>query len=512
MFIIGVDIGGTNTDAVLIDREKRILARTKVATTADIAVGFRQALTSLFAHGKIAKSEVTRVFVGTTHATNAILERRDLYKVGLIRIAGHHPDSLPPCYDWPQALKEEILVGSVTVGGGVECDGASITPFEKVQVKQAAEALVQKGAESLAVISVFAPIYPEQELEAEVVIRQLLGAAFPCSLSHKIGGIGFIERENSTLLNAALKKCLAKGFQQLQQELLALGIEAPLFISQNNGTVIDLEKALNVPVLTLSAGPTNSFIGAVKLARQENAIVVDIGGTSTDIGMVKNGFPKRSLNRSNIGGVSLNFPMPDVLSIGLGGGSYVRLNPLQVGPKSAARKLLQEALCFGGDQLTLTDIAVRLTRQLIPEAQPEFVPCSEAEALEVVKHCVERIEQQVGLMAGRERDLPVIVVGGGVMLLKEFFNSQRFIIPEDANVANAYGAALAEISGTVDCVVPLTDRENVLKEIQEKCIQEAIKEGADPESTRLVDLQIIPYHYVPGHLARVVATASGTQA
>ncbi|MDP1836321.1 MAG: hydantoinase/oxoprolinase family protein [Chlamydiales bacterium] len=511
-YTIGMDIGGTNTDAVLLDPNNKIIASVKSPTTRDISSGVGNALKKLLEMANAQADSVRAIYLGTTHATNAILQGRDLFKVGLIRIAGHHPDSLPPCYTWPQELKETVFVGSVTVGGGYECHSAPITPFDRAEVRAAVEKLLALGAESLAIIGVFSPLKYDQELEAAQIALEV--DDIPLSLSHHVGGIGFIERENTALLNAALKKVMAKGFRDIETTLSNLQLNCPLYITQNNGCIISLEEAIDIPVLTISAGPTNSFIGASRLTGIQDAVIVDIGGTSTDVGLVKKGFPKRSLNTSNIGGIRLNFPMPDVLSIALGGGSYVEVhqnNRFQIGPQSAGMNVLTEAFCFGGDRLTFTDVAVAGGHAQINGANAQQVKIDTQQAQSILKHAFERIENEVILMEAGQRDVPVLLVGGGAALMPKEMLSNRYMVPEYAGVANAFGAALAEISGTVDTVVSLTNREAVLQRLQEEAIDAAVEKGARRDTTRVIDLQIIPYHYMPDHLARITVVAAGRQ-
>lgn len=427
MNIIGIDIGGTNTDAVLVNKENIILSSVKYPTTEDISVGFSEALKQLQPY------DAESIFLGTTHATNAILKRKGLYRVGLIRIAGQRP-LLPPAYGWPRDLREAVLGGVETIDGGFECHGGPLTPLSNA--KDAIERLLEKGVESIAIVGVFSPINGEQEKQ----IAELVGQRIPISLSSEIGGIGFIERENSTLLNAALKKVMQTGFTSLQKAAGSI----PLKITQNDGSLIDMARAIEYPVLTISAGPTNSFMGGVRLAGLDHAIVVDIGGTSTDVGLVRKGFPIRSVNQSHIGGVMLNFPMPDVCSIAMGG----------------------------------RDLVLKQLDQLIAPLQ-------------------------------KKGEVPVLFVGGGSALLPASYFKKGYQKPPYFTVANAYGAALAEISGTVDTVVSLRNREEVLHGLYEMAQQRAVDLGANPATLRLIDQQIIPYSYVPNQMARVVIRYSG---
>ena len=499
-YSIGIDIGGTNTDAVLVDREKRIIASTKTPTTLSLEKGVETVLKKMQQYCR--SSDVEGIFVGTTHATNAILERKDLYRVGVIRIAGHSSDFLRPCFSWPKELREEILVGYETIGGGFECDGREITPFSLQQAKEAVERLLDKGAESFAIVGVFSPLSGEQEIVCRSVI-----SGFPVTLSHEIGGVGYIERENATILNAALKKPLEKGFRYLEDVSNQLGMKCPLYVIQNNGSLISLQQAIEYPLLTISAGPTNSFIGACRLENVEDAIVVDIGGTSTDIGLVRNGFPQRSISSAKIGEISLNFPIPDVLALALGGGSYIthRQGEPFIEPRSAGAKLCVEGQLFGGTHLTMTDIAAKAGCLSICEGNLSCIQASDSLVNAIMKKCDLMIQEGIQIMRGQQEELPVIVVGGGARIAS--YKKRKVIIPENAAVANAYGAVLAEITATIECVVSLKDRESTLGELQQKVIYEALNKGA--KNPRIVDLKIIPYHYMPNQLAKVIVTASG---
>jgi N-methylhydantoinase A/oxoprolinase/acetone carboxylase beta subunit len=510
-YIIGVDIGGTNTDAVLVDGNERILNAVKTTTTDDISQGFKTALRLLLDRSHVPLNRIEGLFVGTTHATNAILQRKELFRVGAIRIAGHYPDMLPACFAWPKELKKAVCAGMETISGGFECHGGALAPLHEEEARKAIQNLLKQGAESIAIIGLFSPLSGKHEEEIATLVHELAGKDFPISCSHKIGGIGFIERENSTILNASLKRVMRSGFQSLETAAREMGITAPLMITQNDGSLIDMAHAIEYPVLTISAGPTNSFIGGAKLARQKDAIIVDIGGTSTDVGLVQRGFPNRNINISNIGGVMLNFPMPNVLSIALGGGSLIAFSDsnLTIGPTSVAKDLQTHAQAFGGSQLTLTDVALSLDYLKIPHADGTLVSLSHNVGQSIFDQVRKSILQLVCKMQGESMNLSVILVGGGAGLLPASFLTIPYTIPPHFDVANAYGAALAEIAGTVDTVVSLQNREEILESLHEAAKQKAVDAGAKKETLRLIDQQIIPYSYIPNHLARVIIKYCG---
>lgn len=367
--------------------------------------------------------------------------------------------------------------------------------------------------ESLAVVGVFASLNPQQELLVKEIAHEMTREKIRVSLSHQIGGPGFIERENSTILNAALKPVMSNVFKNLNATCTGLGLACPIWVTQNNGSILDLAYAREYPVLTVSAGPTNSFIGGRKLTQLQDAIVIDIGGTSTDIGIIRKGFPRQCLNNSKIGGVNLNFPMPDVYSIGLGGGSHVEIEngKIEIGPKSCGSRTFSESLSFGGKQLTLTDIALALGYLEIPGARPENVSISQKGCKAIINEALGKIYELISKIGPDERQLPIVMIGGGAALFPKSLLDDRFIIPQHADVANAYGAALAEISGTVDTIVSLEDRKKVLEDLQQQAIQVAIQKGADYKTVQVVDIEIIPYHYIPNRMARVIVRASGKQ-
>jgi len=255
--------------------------------------------------------------------------------------------------------------------------------------------------------------------------------------------------------------------------------------------------------LTLASGQTNSFRGAARLCGLDDLIVIDVGGTSSDIGIVRNGTPARSIHAAKIGGVKILSALPDVASLAYGGGTIVRGDT--IGPQSVGRDLVHLAQCFGGHVLTLTDIGVRLGYFEGDLFRKEEVQISEVEAQRHVHKVHEDILSAVRLVRGKEEELPCAVVGGAAPLL----GSLDFLQPNFFGYANAYGAALAEIAASIDTIRSLEKREEVLEELKAEAIIRAVAKGADPAAVRITNLSIIPYGYSSGLQARVLVTASG---
>ena len=198
---IGIDVGGTNTDAVVLDRDDAVLAWAKAPTTADVTGGIRTALERVLA--AIDRARVTHVMLGTTHATNAVLERRRLKRVAVLRLGAPATRSVPPLMAWPDDLRRAVSAGEAIVGGGSEFDGRELAPFDRDAAARFLES-VRGTAEAVAVTGVFSPVSAEHERAARDLSLELLGDDVAVSLSHEVGSLGLIERENATVLNAAL--------------------------------------------------------------------------------------------------------------------------------------------------------------------------------------------------------------------------------------------------------------------------------------------------------------------
>jgi N-methylhydantoinase A/oxoprolinase/acetone carboxylase beta subunit len=216
------------------------------------------------------------------------------------------------------------------------------------------------------------------------------------------------------------------------------------------------------------------------------------------------------MHNTHIGGIALNFRMPDVMALAIGGGTYVKENPLKIGPQSCGRNLMRESQIFGGPSLTLTDVACRAECMEIPEGDLNRVAVGAERAKAIMEEVSCRLQNSLKVMRGERADLPVVIVGGGAGI-GSYKKEGNTIIPELSGVANAYGAALAEISATVDTVVSLKERKKTLEELKEKAVALAIGKGADAKTARIVDVQVIPYHYIPNNLARVIVIASCNQ-
>jgi N-methylhydantoinase A/oxoprolinase/acetone carboxylase beta subunit len=496
---IGIDVGGTNTDAVLLDGTT-VLTSAKVVTTPDTTGGISKALRRIRLDP--ACREVQAVMIGTTHFVNAVIERRDLAKVAAIRICLPTCASIEPFYDWPDDLRCLVEGGSFLIGGGHELDGRPIAPFDRGALIAAAQRILASGVEAVGVTAVFSPVDASLELEAEAIFAEVCPTV-EVTLSHRLGRIGLLERENVTLLNAALLPFARKTIAAFVAALGESGLDAPLFLTQNDGTVAPAALAAKFPVMSFASGATNSIRGAAFLSGLDDAVVIDVGGTSSDIGVLLNGFPRESHAIAEVGGVRTLFRLPDLVSLAIGGGSLVGLDPLAVGPKSVAYQLLTRSRVFGGEELTCTDLGVAAGR--IPLGDPGKVSDLPRQRVDGALASIGRMfELAVDKLKTNPSDVPVIAVGGASFLIPDAIRGvSRIVRVPHANIANAIGAAMAQVSGEVDRVFQSCGRDRSLAQARLLAEKACLASGANPATLEVVEIEDIPLAYMPGDALRV---------
>ena len=502
---IGVDVGGTHTDAVLLDG-KRLLASTKRPTTEDIQTGVLDGLTEVLHQSSVEPASIKMVTIGTTQFTNAVVERKAPVPVAALRIGAQSSSAMPIAAKWPEDIKAAAILSGHMIDGGSEFDGQPIKPTDFDALDALFETIA--AADALAITSVFATADPsvEQDVAARMIAR---GCTAQISCSHVFGQLGLHQRENATILNSALLPLAEKVASAFEAAFETIGLSCPLFISQNDGTLMTAAFARQFPVLTFSSGPTNSMRGAAFLSGKANAMVVDIGGTTSDIGMLIEGFPRPSGSYVSVAGVRTNFRMPDVLAVGLGGGSLVSADGTSVGPQSLGHRLTSEGLIFGGATMTATDIAVAAGRADIGTRQ-HTNNIDETVRDSAMAQMRRLLEDHIDQMKTSAEPLPLVVVGGGAFLAPdELTGVSEVIRPENAGVANAIGAAFAQVGGEAEAVYTQSQksRAEALAEAKAQALQKAVEAGALKSSTQIVTVDETPMSYVdePGAVIRVKA-------
>ncbi|RDW92739.1 uncharacterized protein DSM5745_00061 [Aspergillus mulundensis] len=547
---IGVDVGGTNTDAVLIALDSMsIVASHKSPTTADVTTGITNAVRTVIESASVSLSSIGCVIVGTTHFVNAVVQRSPaLRRVAVIRLCGG-PDEgfgrgIPPFIDFPLDLRSCIeSARQYFCHGGFQISGEEISAVDEDEIRRVAAELAADRVENIVISGMYAPLNHTQEVAVRDILLQTMKSTSNfrprVTLSHEVSGLGFLSRENAAILNATLRPLAEKtiyGFKKAMQDIFQ-GSPYTLYLTQNDGSVLSAGEAVDKPIRTFNSGPTNSIRGGEFLwraagkasgrdqeDRTEPLVVIDIGGTTSDSGLLlPNGLPQMSSITGLVGGVRTNFALPAVESIGLGGGSIIRdtHGRVTVGPDSVALELLEKAQLFGGDYLTSTDIVaasgVHNSHEPNPfrgmgdvsrlsDITPDLVSRAREEMRRMITALVDRTKTQKG-------DVDVLIVGGGAPLIKtdeplKGVRSLRTV--KGAEVANAVGAAISRVSGVIDTVVDTSNQ--TIKAAQESvsrlAIDKAVANGAKPETVQIAEVTMLPIQYVDAK-ARIVVRAVG---
>ena len=503
-----------------------VLAYTKTSTREDVGEGVRIAVSTVL--GNIwHKSELDAICIGTTAFVNAIVERRMLAKVAVIRLCSSASVSLPPFSSFPFELASIVEGHWVCASGGYEMDGSEIAPIDDAEICEFVKTCVDKDIHCIVVSGIFSPVRDTQEKEVASKIKDefnrllLLDSTsssssasnfkYAVTLSHEVAGLSLMEREAAAILNATVQPLAQRTIASLVSSLSdTLQLSCPIFLTQNDGTVCPLMSVMRLPIKTFSCGPTNSIRGAAFLTGEQDAVVLDIGGTTTDCGLIRNGLPQQSGVHAEIGGVQTCYSIPDVISIGLGGGSLVQDNGHAVGPQSVGHHLQSQARSFGGSVTTATDIAIVRGKSISHTIVDRQALCSfvtEEEAHTAWNKMQISFAQLLDRARTSSEPVKAIIVGGGSILVgKCLQGAAELIQPFHASVANAVGAAIAQVGGSVDRIYDfsvLGGREYAFEEaidIAKRCAREA---GGLEHTLTVIEREEIPLAYLPGACANI---------
>ena len=534
MYRIGVDVGGTNTDAAILDvsasstPSRGVLASSKSPTTQDVTSGIKSAVEHVLQKAAVDSSKVLSVAIGTTHFVNAVVQAdaKRLSRVAVVRLCGPFTRQVPPFADFPHVHRKIMQGPTFYIDGGLEIDGREISTLKSEQISGVVEDLKKEGVDTVALVGVFSPLDHQgihEEKCRTLMLEQNPSLSIVCS--HAIGNVGLLERENATILNASILALAKKTVRAFVNAMAQLHLTCPLFLTQNDGTLTDAETAAKYPIKTFASGPTNSMTGAVFLAALDVAgssladkqtVIVDIGGTTTDIcALMPSGFPRQAPAFVEVGGVRTAFSMPEVLSIGLGGGSLVvhdeSTGTVTVGPDSVGYQLPEKAMVFGGDTLTATNIVVASGSRDIGEKSrvtslPEEVV---SKARQRMKSMLEDIIEDMKVSS-----LPVVVImcgGGSILQMDQLQGVSECIIPPHHDSANAVGAAIAKVAGELDIIEILAGRDEdlVMEEAKRRAIDLAVSRGAERSDVRIAEIEKMPLQYASNKATRIKIKAVG---
>jgi N-methylhydantoinase A/oxoprolinase/acetone carboxylase beta subunit len=457
------------------------------------------------------------VTVGTTHFINAAIEHdaRRLNKVAVIRLSKSFLREVPPFSDFPQGLAK-IINGYVGyVDGGLHIDGSQESPIVESQVVARCAEIRALGLSSVVIAGVFSPIdeiFQQEEQVRMIVSQELPNVEVICS--HEVANIGFLERENASILNAAILKYAKRTVNGFRRAMRSLELTCPLFLTQNDGTLLDAAAAAKFPIRTFASGMTNSMRGAAYLAahdtRKASAIVVDIGGTTSDVGvLLPSGLPRQASAFVTVAGVRMNYAMPHLHSIGLGGGTVVREDTngkVTVGPDSVGHYLTRDALVFGGTVLTASDIAVASGKAEIGDSS--YVSHLKSEQIADAQRSIKTLlERAIDVIKTSPDPMLVLLVGGGAVIAPESLTgASELKLPPYHDVANAVGAAISKVGGVVDMIQDVSGQtlEQAEQKAKDIAIQRAIDAGAVKDSIMIAEVESLPVTYVANQLRTIV--------
>jgi len=481
----GIDIGGTFTDAVLIDADGALTV-TKVRTTPDdFARGFLDGLEALLEPAGLGPEAIGYLVHGTTVATNAIVQRRTA-KVGLLTTAGFK-DVLaigtqlrPSLYDMQKPKPAPLVPAELRleVDERIGPQGEVIRPLSEEDVERAARTFAEAGVEAVAVAFLFSFVDPRHEERAAELLEQHLPGV-PVTLSSRVAPeFREYQRTSTTTINASLLPLAGAYVQRLNDALTEKGVRAPLHLMQSNGGVTTGQTAAELPVGLIASGPAAGVISGARIASalgSEDVLTFDMGGTTADVGLVIGGQAQLRYT-GEAEGHPVNLPQIDVLSVGAGGGSIARVDEfgsLRVGPESAGADPGPAAYGAGGEDATVTDAHVVLGT-LDPErflgGRMSLDPDAAARAVEraVAKPLGIRLEEAAqsilrlanATMAGAlrvvsvarghdPRRLALVAFGGAgpmhACAIAEELDMTRVIVPRYPGVASALGLLVSDL-------------------------------------------------------------------
>ncbi|MBC7220436.1 hydantoinase/oxoprolinase family protein [Candidatus Bipolaricaulota bacterium] len=533
---IGIDIGGTFTDVVILGEDGPRLHKFPT-TPDDPARGVLAALEALIARGEIDPGSVTRVVHGSTVATNALLEGK-LGKTALVTTEGFRDvieigrQNRSSLYDLFFTRPRPIVPRELRfeVPERIGADGAVVRPLDRAAVARLLPALRAAGVQAVAVCFLFSFLYPDHEREAGAVLAAL---GTPVTLSSDLlPEFREYERASTTVINAGLQPVVGGYLSALERGSARLGLPGRWGVMGSSGAIAPAETAEREPVRLLLSGPAGGVEGARGVGLRSgfpDLITLDMGGTSCDVALVRGGEVTRTVG-GTVGGYPVALPTADIHTIGAGGGSLARLDPggaLRVGPESAGADPGPACYGRGGHEPTVTDAHLVLGH-LLPAfplgglhrlaldaadgairriADPLGMTVEEAALgiLAVADAAMERAIRVISVERGHDpRDFALLAFGGAGPLhavsLARRLGIPTVLIPPTAGVLSALGLLLAEVGhetsqGIVRPLrsVPTRDLAEILDRLRKRAEEELVGQGAPREAMRFTGVAALRY-------------------
>ena len=382
---VGVDIGGTFTDCVVVDENGRLVATKSPSTPPHFSRGMLAAMELAAEQLDMSFStfcqNIAVLTHGTTVGTNALIQRKGA-RLGLITTKGHEDAihimrgsrgvtsrDLNQVVHFPESRKPVPIVSKSLIRGvseRIDCFGDIVVPLNLSQTREAIESLLAEGVESIAICLLWSFKNPEHEHQIAAMVRSLAPDLFVSCSVDLAPKWGEYERMTATALNAYIGPVTARYLTALDQQLRQAGYKQALQITQCGGGSISVQRAIDAPLLTLDSGPVSGVTGSQYLGQligTPHMITTDMGGTSFDVGIIHNGQAAFSFT-ANVAQYEYFIPKVDIQAIGSGGGSMARVDlkakTLRVGPESAGADPGPACYAKGNDTATVTDADVVL--------------------------------------------------------------------------------------------------------------------------------------------------------
>ena len=481
---LGVDVGGTFTDILLIDEGSGATYRAKTSSTPeDQSIGVLRGIERVCDTAGVTLGDIDEVFHGTTVATNAILEGKGA-RVGLVTTDGFRqvlqiarsfvPGGLAGWIIWPKPEPLAALEDTVEVRGRVAADGSVVTELDEDDVRAKLRHLSQQGIEALSISLINAYANPDHERRVgELAAAELPGITVSLS-SSVLPELREYERTMTTVVNAAVQPHVARYVANLDSKLTTAGIHGKLCILRSDGGLVSAGVAAANPVNMLMSGPAGGVTGATWAAEQagfEDFLTFDMGGTSTDVALVQ-GLKPRIGRETTVGDLKVRATSVDVRTVGAGGGSIAHVpqltQALRVGPQSAGAVPGPASYAAGGTEPTVTDANVVLgylptqlaggeitldrdaahaaVKSIADATGLDSVEAAAAGIIDIVNENMLGALRLVSVQQGFDpRDFALVAFGGAGPLhanaLGKLTGAWPVIIPPSPGVLNAYGDA-----------------------------------------------------------------------
>ncbi|MCE0485255.1 hydantoinase/oxoprolinase family protein [Ornithinimicrobium sediminis] len=471
-FRLGVDVGGTFTDILLINEDTGETFRGKTSSTPqDQSVGVLRGIEQVCRAAGVSVSEVGEVLHGTTVATNAILEKKGA-RVGLVTTKGFRqvlqiarsfvPGGLAGWIIWPKPEPLAALEDTVEVVGRMAADGSVVTALDEDDVRTQLRRLKAQGVEALSISFINAYANDAHERRVEEIAGEEL-AGIPISRSSAVlPELREYERTLTTVANAYVQGQVSRYVRNLESQLDSSGLDSRLSILRSDGGLVSAQVAAENPVSLLLSGPAGGVSGAVWVAEQagfKDLLTFDMGGTSTDVALVQ-GLTPRVGRETTVGDLTVRATSVDVRTVGAGGGSIAHVPPLtqalRVGPQSAGAVPGPAAYGAGGAEPTVTDADVVLGYLPTQLAGGEITLDEEA-----ARAAVKTIADAVGLPSVEAAAAGIYdIVNENIFGALKLVSTQQGFDPRDFALIAFGGAgplhanALGKLTGAWPVIVP----------------------------------------------------------